>query len=225
MHPMHSSIINYQRCEESQDANDVAGGLNMPDFVVIDLDPCIHENMQKLGKQEQKQQQLPQHSIQAFKATVEVALELKAVLDELHLRSYIKTSGKTGLHIFIPISKLQRNSQPIITYDETREFAKKIGKLLVAKIPQKVTMEWNVKKRGGKVFFDYNQNSRGKTMASIFSVRPTALATVSMPVRWQELEDILPIDFTLLNIPELIKKLGNPWKQILEDRQDLLLRS
>ena len=215
MHPMHSSVIDYKIYQESQDPNDVSCGLNMPDFVVIDLDPYIYASTQKQEKGEE-----PQYNIQAFKATVEVALELKALMDELHLRSYVKTSGKTGLHIFIPISKL-RNTEAI-TYEKIREFAKKIGSLLVTRIPQKVTMEWNVKERAGKVFFDHNQNSRAKTLASVFSVRPTSLATVSMPVRWDKLTDILPTDFTLLNVSEIIKKSGNTWKQMLEDRQDIL---
>jgi bifunctional non-homologous end joining protein LigD len=217
MHPMHSSVIDYERCQESQDPNDIGCGLNMPDFVVIDLDPYIHASTQKQEKRGE-----PQYcSIQAFKAAIEVALELKEMMDEFHLRSYVKTSGKTGVHIFIPISKLGSNAEPI-TYEKTREFAKKIGNLLVARIPQKVTMEWNVKERAGKVFFDHNQNSRAKTLASVFSVRPTPLATVSMPVKWDRLIDILPTDFTLLNVPEIIKKSGNPWKQMLEDRQDIL---
>jgi bifunctional non-homologous end joining protein LigD len=217
MHPMHSSVIDYERCQESQDPNDVGCGLNIPDFVVIDLDPYIYTSTQK-----QKKHGEPQYnSIQAFKAAVEAALELKEMMDELHLRSYVKTSGKGGLHIFMPISKLGSNAEPI-TYEKTREFAKKIGNLLVARIPKKVTMEWNVKERAGKVFFDYNQNSRAKTLASVFSVRPTPLATVSMPIKWDRLTDILPTDFTLLNVPEIIMKSGNPWKQMLEDRQDLL---
>jgi bifunctional non-homologous end joining protein LigD len=217
MHPMHNSVIDYDRCQESQDPNDVGCGLNMPDFVVIDLDPYIYA-----GTEMQEKGEEPRYNIQAFKTTVEVALELKTLMDELHIRSYIKTSGKTGLHIFIPISKL-RKTEPI-TYEKTREFAKKIGNLLVARIPQKVTMEWSVKERAGKVFFDHNQNSRGKTLASVFSVRPTSLATVSMPVRWDKLIDILPTDFTLLNVSEIIEKSGNTWEQMLGDRQDILFQ-
>ena len=218
MHPMHSSVIDYEKCQESQDPNDVGCGLNMPDFVVIDLDPYIYA-----GTEVQEKGEEPRYNIQAFKTTVEVALELKTLIDEFHIRSYVKTSGKTGLHIFIPISKLP-NIEPI-TYEKTREFAKKIGNLLVARIPQKVTMEWSVKGRAGKVFFDHNQNSRGKTLASVFSVRPTSLATVSMPVRWDKLTDILPTDFTLLNVPEIIEKSGNTWEQMLGDRQDILFQN
>ncbi|MDQ3968960.1 MAG: hypothetical protein M3275_11275, partial [Thermoproteota archaeon] len=178
MHPMHSSVMDYERCQESQDPNDVGCGLNIPDFVVIDLDPYVHANTQKQEKRREPQY----NGIQAFKTVVEVALELKEIMDELRLRSYVKTSGKSGLHIFLPISKLGNNAEPI-TYEKTREFAKKIGNLLVARIPKKVTMEWNVKERADKVFFDHNQNSRAKTLASAFSVRPTPLATVSMPIK------------------------------------------
>ena len=82
-------------------------------------------------------------------------------------------------------------------------------------------MEWDTIKRKGKVFFDHNQNSIGKTIASVFSARPTISATVSMPVKWEELQNILPTDFTLLNTFEVIKKAEGIWKYILEQKQDL----
>lgn len=132
----------------------------------------------------------------------------------LNIKSYIKTSGKTGLHIFVPI----KNSY---SFDQTRRFAQAIGKMLVRRYPQKVTMEWDTIKRKGKVFFDHNQNSIGKTIASVFSARPTISATVSMPVKWEELQNILPTDFTLLNTFEVIKKAEGIWKYILEQKQDL----
>lgn len=132
----------------------------------------------------------------------------------LNIKSYIKTSGKTGLHIFVPI----KNSY---SFDQTRRFAQTIGKMLVRRYPQKVTMEWDTIKRKGKVFFDHNQNSIGKTIASVFSARPTISATVSMPVKWEELQNILPTDFTLLNTFEVIKKAEGIWKYILEQKQDL----
>ena len=93
--------------------------------------------------------------------------------------------------------------------------------MLVRRYPQKVTMEWDTIKRKGKVFFDHNQNSIGKTIASVFSARPTISATVSMPVKWEELQNILPTDFTLLNTFEVIKKAEGIWKYILEQKQDL----
>ena len=83
-------------------------------------------------------------------------------------------------------------------------------------------MEWDTRKRKGKVFFDHNQNARGKTIASIFSARPTISATVSMPLRWEKLQSIVPTDFTILNVPEVIRKTGDAWKDILDQKQDLL---
>jgi DNA primase len=82
-------------------------------------------------------------------------------------------------------------------------------------------MEWNTVKRKGKVFFDYNQNAKGKTVASVLSARPTASATVSMPVSWGDLDRVLPTDFTILNVAEILRKKGDPWSDILRKKQDL----
>jgi bifunctional non-homologous end joining protein LigD len=82
-------------------------------------------------------------------------------------------------------------------------------------------MEWDTRKRRGKVFFDHNQNAIGKKVASIFSARPTISATVSMLIKWEELKNILPTDFAILNTFEFIKRAGNPWKDILQRKQDL----
>ena len=91
----------------------------------------------------------------------------------------------------------------------------------MSRFPKKITMEWNTAKRTGKVFFDYNQNSRGKTIASVYSVRPTTSATVSMPVRWEELGDIIPKDFTLSTVPEIMRRKSDPWRGVLEHKQDM----
>ena len=83
-------------------------------------------------------------------------------------------------------------------------------------------MAWNTSERNGKIFFDYNQNSMGKTIASIFSARPTVSATISMPVRWQDLSSILPTDFTLLsNASQIVKQTRDPWNGILQNKQDI----
>ncbi|MDQ3807589.1 MAG: ATP-dependent DNA ligase, partial [Thermoproteota archaeon] len=184
-------------------------GLDTPDFVVFDLDPYIYSGKEKEGEE-------PEYNLKGFKATVDVALDLKDLLDQFHIDSYVKTSGKTGLHIFIPVA-------PIYNYTQTRTFAEIIGKMLSRKNPGKITMEWNTSNRKGKVFFDYNQNAKGKTLASIFSVRPTTSASVSMPVEWRKLSDIQPADFTLVNVPQLLSTGGsNPWDNIYQKKQDLL---
>jgi bifunctional non-homologous end joining protein LigD len=81
------------------------------------------------------------------------------------------------------------------TYEQTMAFAEAVGRILLKRHPEKLTMEWETRKRKGRVFFDHNQNSRGKTIASILSARPTESATVSVPIQWQDLQSILPTDF------------------------------
>jgi bifunctional non-homologous end joining protein LigD len=221
MHPWHSRIKDYTACKDIAEGysssysppaavnilNEEKCGLNYPDFIVFDLDPYIYSG-------EEKEEGEPAYNINSFKAAVEVAYNLKDLLDMLTINSYVKTSGKTGLHIFVPINNRY-------SFDQTRRFAETIGKMLVRRYPQKVTMEWDTDKRKGKVFFDHNQNSIGKTIASVFSVRPTISATVSMPIKWEELQSILPTDFTILNAFEEIKKSEDAWKHILEKKQDL----
>ena len=205
MHPWYSRVKEIDSCK-GQELNEDICGLNFPDFIVFDLDPYIYSGLETAGEE-------PEYNIKGFKAVVEVAYYLKDLFKELNIISYVKTSGKTGLHIFVPIISSY-------TYDQTRRFAEVIGNMLVKTYPGKITMEWKTIKRKGKVFFDHNQNSKGKTIASIYSVRPTASATVSMPIEWKELSSILPTDFNLLNVPAVIKK-ADPWKTILEEKQDI----
>jgi bifunctional non-homologous end joining protein LigD len=170
---------------------------------------------------ETSKEQEPEYSPAAFMKTVEVAQLLKSeIFDILKIRSYIKTSGKTGIHIFVPISS-------IYTYHQARSFAEIIGRILVSKRPDMITMDWDTSKRRRKIFFDHNQNAKGKTLASVYSVRPVERATISMPLEWEYIDRILPTDFTLLNINEKIagkndiRKLLTSWSNILEHRQDL----
>jgi bifunctional non-homologous end joining protein LigD len=217
MHSWYSRVHDFNACNSTANCSNPAPlaeekcGLDTPDFVVFDLDPYIYSGKEKQGEE-------PEYNVEGFKATVDVALDLKDLLDELHIESYVKTSGKTGLHVFIPVA-------PIYGYSQTRSFAEVIGMMLSRRKPGKITMEWNSSNRKGKVFFDYNQNAKGKTLASIFSVRPTMSATVSMPVEWRELPDIQPADFTLVNVPQILSsssKGGNAWSNIYQKKQDLL---
>jgi bifunctional non-homologous end joining protein LigD len=83
-------------------------------------------------------------------------------------------------------------------------------------------MEWDTTKRTGKVFFDHNQNARGKTIASIYSPRPTNSASVSFPIKWNDLSHVVPTDFTIFNVPNTInKKIKNPWIDIMKKKQNL----
>src|SRR5215216_6496473 len=216
MHSWYSRVHDFNACNSTANCSNPAPlaeekcGLDTPDFVVFDLDPYIYSGKEKQGEE-------PEYDAKGFKATVDVALDLKDLLDELHIESYVKTSGKTGLHVFIPVA-------PIYGYNQTRSFAEVIGMMLSRRKPGKITMEWNSSNRKDKIFFDYNQNAKGKTLASIFSVRPTISASVSMPVEWRELPDIQPADFTLVSVPEILSssKGGNAWSTIYQKKQDLL---
>jgi bifunctional non-homologous end joining protein LigD len=207
MHPWYSRVNDFDSCK-NEDLDEEKCGLNRPDFIIFDLDPYIYSGKEKKGVSE------PEYNFKAFKATVDVAYTLKDLFDELKIRSYVKTSGKTGLHIFVPVVLSY-------TYDQTRRFAEVIGKMLSTSYPEIITMDWLTAKRVGKVFFDHNQNAMGKTVASIFSARPTASATISMPVTWEKLSSILPTDFNILNANDFLKRSGDPWIKIMQHKQDI----
>ena len=189
------------------DENIEASLLNYPDFIVFDLDPYIYAGSEAKGDE-------PALSRKAFAKTCEVARWTKDVLDSLSLSSFIKTSGKTGLHVYVPIL---RN----LDYSAVRAACETIGRFVLQKHPRDVTMEWSVDKRAGKVFFDHNQNVRGKTLASIYSPRPAPEASVSMPLRWDEIEDIYPPDFTIVTAPKRLAEAGDLWAGILAAKHDL----
>ena len=126
----------------------------------------------------------------------------------------MKTTGKTGLHIYVPILRE-------FDYQTVRSFAETIGRFLMQDHRRDVTMEWSVDKRRGKIFFDHNQNTKGKTLASIYSPRPSPQAAVSMPVRWDELREVYPTDFTILTSPDRIAQVGDLWANVLNEKHDL----
>lgn len=181
--------------------------LNYPDFMVFDLDPYIYSGQEKKGAE-------PELNRKAFLKTCDVALWLKDLLDSLSLSSFVKTTGKTGLHIYVPILRQ-------FDYDTVRSACETLGRFLVQQHPRDITMDWTVEKRAGKVFFDHNQNARGKTLASIYSPRPSPQAAVSMPVRWDEIKNVYPPDFTILNAYDRVAQTGDLWAKILDAKHDL----
>jgi bifunctional non-homologous end joining protein LigD len=209
MHPWYSRINDFELCQERNSIlYEEKCGLNFPDFIIFDLDPYIYSGQENKGQE-------PEYNHKGFRAAVEVAYLLKDFFDNLRIESFVKTSGKTGLHIFVPIANQY-------TYEQTRAFAEVVGNILLRSHPEKITMEWDTTKRSGKVFFDHNQNARGKTIASVFSARPTESATVSMPITWNDLSSVFPTDYTILNVPDILnKKSVNPWDYMLEKKQDL----
>jgi bifunctional non-homologous end joining protein LigD len=184
-----------------------ASTLNYPDFMIFDLDPYIYSGKEAPGQE-------PELNVQAYDTVRKLALALKTILEDLSLTPFLKTSGKTGLHVYVPVMRQY-------DYDVIRKFCATVGQFLRSSLPSQVTMDWTVDRRKGKVFFDHNQNSRGKTLAAPYSLRPTPEATVSTPITWQELESVYPTDFTIATVPARLGRIGDPWAEILQSKHDL----
>ena len=164
-----------------------------PDFVLFDLDPSADAG---------------------FKETIQVALLVKAALDTLGLESFAKTSSADGMHVLVPI---ERRS----TFDETREFSEIVAGAIARTHRGLATTEWTKAKRRG-VLIDSNQNGGGKTIASVYSVRPRPGAPVSTPLRWDEVNEKLdPSSFTMDVVLERVRKHGDLFAGVLSVRQRL----
>jgi bifunctional non-homologous end joining protein LigD len=165
-----------------------------PDFVLFDLDPPEEPD--------------------GFAPAVRVAHLIHAALEELDLRSYVKTSGADGIHVLVPI--VRRSG-----YDETYEFAELLARGLEREHPGLLTTEWLKKKREG-VLVDHRQNGHGKTIASVYSVRPKPGAPVSTPLAWEELTGkIRPRDFSMPVALERVARLGDLFEPVLHGGQTL----
>jgi bifunctional non-homologous end joining protein LigD len=193
----------YATSEESLDRS----RLNYPDFLVFDLDSYLYSGKEKRGEE-------PALHRRGFEQVRAVVHELRSLAEAIGLTVYVKTSGRTGLHLYLPI--LRR-----FTFDDARGMAQTIGSHLAGRRPKDVTLEWTVAKRRGKVFFDYNQNVRGKSLAAPYSPRRHAAGTVSMPLHWDELDTVYPTDFTIRNAAERADERGDPWADMLESKADL----
>jgi bifunctional non-homologous end joining protein LigD len=165
-----------------------------PDFVLFDLDPPDSRN--------------------GFVEAIRVAHLIRGALEELELRSYVKTSGADGIHVLLPIARRA-------TFKQTYEFAELLSRQLEAEHPGLVTTEWLKKKRRG-VLVDHRQNGHGKTIASVYSVRPKPGAPVSTPLRWEELsERIRPRDFGRREALDRVAKHGDLFEPVLKGGQAL----
>jgi bifunctional non-homologous end joining protein LigD len=158
-----------------------------PDFVLFDLDPPDD----------------------GFALAIEVAHLIHELLDELDLPGYVKTSGADGIHVVAPITRRS-------TFEQTYHFAEEASRLLERRHPGKVTTEWLKKKREG-VLVDHRQNGHGKTIASVYSVRPKPGAPVSTPLRWDELTaEVRPRDFGMAEVLGRIERHGDLFAPVLE---------
>lgn len=141
----------------------------------------------------------------AFEQARTVAVEvLRPLLDELGLVGYPKTSGGRGIHVFLRIAGDWN-------FIEVRRAGIALAREVERRAPDLVTTSWWKEERGERIFIDFNQNARDRTMASAYSVRRTPIATVSMPLTWEELGDAEPDDYTMATVPDLVREREDPW--------------
>jgi bifunctional non-homologous end joining protein LigD len=163
------------------------GKLDRPDYLVLDLDP--------MGTK--------------FRKVVETALAIREVLGEMGLEAYCKTSGKRGLHLFIPLGARYE-------YERVHAFAGELAQTVHRKLPRLTTLEHSVSQRQRRVYLDFLRNARGQTIAAPYSTRPCPGAPVSTPLDWGELEpDLDPREFTLATIRDRIVRVGDLFRGVL----------
>ena len=166
--------------------------VDRPDYLHFDLDPGAGVTFDRVR---------------------EAGLIVREALDALKMPSLVKTTGSKGLHVYVPIVR-----GPV--QQQVWTFAKVLAQELAARHPAIITAEYRIAKRPrGRVLVDYNQNAWGRTLASVYSVRPRPDATVSTPVTWREIQQGIRIeDFTLTNVPARVARLGDLWRPLLASR-------
>lgn len=174
-------------CIEINPWNSTIQNIDNPDWLVIDIDP---------DKQD-------------FSVVVETALVVKDVMDELETECYCKTSGASGLHVYIPLGGQY-------DYDSVKILAELIAHEVQSRLPETTSLERSIKKRDHKIYIDYLQNRIGQTLAAPYSVRPKPGATVSTPLEWNEVNSKLhPSQFTIKNVLKRFEKKGDLWTPVL----------
>ncbi len=182
-------------CIELNPWNSRIESLDHPDYLIIDIDP----------------------STNGFKDVVQVAKTARKVLDEACVESYCKTSGKRGLHVLVPMPM-----GAAYTYEQTRVFAELLANVIHAELPGLTSVERSPAKRKGKIYLDFLQNRKAQTLASPYCARPWPGATVSAPLEWKEVNSRLnPAKFTIKTMPDRLKRRGDLWEGMLEQKTDL----
>jgi bifunctional non-homologous end joining protein LigD len=164
-----------------------------PDWMVFDLDP---------------------EPPATFADAIVVARHVRVVLEQLGLSATAKTSGATGVQVYVGVAEHH-------SYDETRELARRIARIIMQADPDRVTMEWSVRARAGKVFIDHNMNRRAASLASVYSVRPRATAPVSTPLTWDEVDRGDVASHTIETIFDRVNTVGDLFEETLSQRLHL----
>jgi bifunctional non-homologous end joining protein LigD len=180
-------------CIELNPWNSRLGSLENPDYLVIDLDP------EKIS----------------FAHVIETARTVRRVLEKVGVESVCKTSGKTGLHIYVPLGARYG-------YEQAKQFAEIVANVAQRDLPESTSVLRSPAKRQGRVYLDFLQNHRGQTLAAPYSVRPVSKAPVSTPLKWHEVTRALdPTKFTIRTIRKRIDKVGDLWEPVLGEGVDL----
>jgi len=189
------AYLNNLGCIELNPWNSTTKALDKPDYLIIDIDPSEKNT---------------------FDQVVETALAFKKLLDLIGAESFCKTSGATGLHIFLPMGKKY-------LYEQVKDFAHLLCMHVNEQLPAFTSLERNLAKRGNKkIYLDYLQNRRGQTIASVYSLRPKPGATVSTPLQWKEVKKGLdPTVFTIDTTPVRLKKTGDIFSGVLGKAVDI----
>lgn len=190
------AYLNNLGCIDMNPWNSALPDLEHPDYLVLDLDPSKKNT---------------------FDHVIETALQVNEVLQSVKIKGYCKTSGSTGIHVYIPMGGKY-------DFDQVKDFAHILMKQVNEKLPKLTTLERSLQKRDDKkIYLDYLQNRTGQTLASAYSLRPKEGASVSMPLEWEELKPGLkPTDFTIDNALERIKKKGDLFKPVLGKGIDMM---
>lgn len=190
------AYLNNLGCIDLNPWNSSLPDLEHPDFLVLDLDPSKKNT---------------------FDDVIETSLQVNEVLQSINIKGYCKTSGSTGIHVYIPMGGKY-------DFDQVKEFAYILMKQVNEKLPKLTTLERSLQKRDDKkIYLDYLQNRTGQTLASVYSVRPKEGASVSMPLEWNELKKALkPTDFNIHNALGRIKEKGDLFKPVLGKGIDMM---
>lgn len=165
-----------------------------PDYLIMDIDPSEKNT---------------------FNQVIDVARVIKEILDKAGCTCYCKTSGATGMHVYIPL-------QGRYTYDQARPFSEIIANMACEQLPDFTTVERPLNQRKGRIYIDFLQNRRGQTLSSVYSIRPVPGASVSTPLKWKEVKHgLTPLDFTIKTALKRFDKVGDLFHNVLTDKNDL----
>jgi bifunctional non-homologous end joining protein LigD len=182
------TYLNNLGCIEINPWHSTLQDLEYPDYLIIDIDPSDKNT---------------------FEQVIDVANVVHEILEKAGAVNFCKTSGATGLHVYIP-------TQRKYTYDQLKDFAELICVMTHEQLPETTSMERSISKRGNKIYLDHLQNRKGQTIAAAYSLRPYPGATASAPLKWEEVKSgLTPAQFTIYTLPARVQKTGDLFKGIL----------